>query len=326
MSQLAFLHSQFLATLPKPTRSLAGKTVLVTGSNTGLGKEAARHFVRLGASTVILAVRSLDKGEAAKADILRSTKATTDTIRVWHLDMQDYDSVLAFAARCEKELPRLDIALLNAGTASTTWKMAGQDESNITVNVTSTFLLGLALLPQLKATGEKYGARTNLTFVASEVHAWAQFPQKDTPKDKSIFDALNDPACAADMGERYQVTKLLEVLAVRGMCDERSSTAIPVTINYVNPGLCHSELGRDMGLMFTLFKLVVARSTELGSRTLVDAAMKGPESHGMYCSDCRVALPSEFVLSEKGWEVQQRVWTELKEKLERIRPGITSNM
>lgn len=322
---MSFFYSQFFASLPKPTTSCKGKTIIVTGSNTGLGKEAARHFVKLGAATVILAVRSLEKGEAAKADILRSTRATTDTIRVWKLDLQDYQSVLDFAKRCQKELTRLDIALLNAGTASAAWKTVGQDESNITVNVTSTFLLGLALLPQLKATAGQYNSRTNLTFVASEVHAWAKFPQKNTPADKSIFDALNDPACANDMSERYQVTKLLEVLAVRGMANERTSTAIPVTINYVNPGLCHSELGRDLGIMFTLLKLVVARSTELGSRTLVDAATKGPESHGMYCSDCRVQVPGNWVVSEQGWEIQERVWAELKEKLERIQPGITAN-
>lgn len=323
---MSFLYSQYLVSLPKPTVSCKGKTVIVTGSNTGLGKEAARHFVSLGASFVILAVRSLEKGEAAKEDILRTTKATSDTVQVWKLDMQNYQSVLDFASRCTSELKRLDIAVLNAGTATDKWYMAEQDESNLTVNVTSTFLLALSLLPKLKESAKQNQTRGNLTIVASEVHRWSKFPEKDTPPDKKIFDALNDPARASDMGERYQVTKLLEVLAVRAMADARGSTSIPVTINCVNPGLCHSELGRDLGFFFSLMKMVLARSTEKGSRTLVDAGTKGPESHGCYLSDCKIELPSDFVVSTKGWETQNRVWEELKEKLERIRPGVTGNL
>jgi NAD(P)-dependent dehydrogenase (short-subunit alcohol dehydrogenase family) len=323
---MSFLYSQFLVSLPKPKVSCKGKTVIVTGSNTGLGKEAARHFVGLGASIVILAVRSLEKGEAAKEDILRSTKASTDTVRVWKLDMQSYQSVLDFASRCETELERLDIAVLNAGTAHGTWKMAEQDESNLTVNVTSTFLLALSLLPKLKASAEKFSTRANLTIVSSEVHRWSKFPEKDTPKEQKIFDALNDPARASDMSERYQVTKLLEVLCIRAMADERTSTMIPVTINCVNPGLCHSELSRDAGVWLEVLKMVLARSTEKGSRTLVDAGTKGPESHGQYLSDCKIELPSPFVVSSFGWEVQNRVWGELKAKLERVRPGVTKNL
>lgn len=323
---MSFLYSQFFVSLPKPTVSCKGKTVIVTGSNTGLGKEAARHFVGLGASTVILAVRSLEKGEAAKEDILRTTKATSDTIRVWKLDMQNYQSVLDFASRCDSDLKRLDIAVLNAGTATDKWFMAGQDESNITVNVTSTFLLALSLLPKLKATAEQLSTRPTLTIVSSEVHGWCTFPEKNTTKEKKIFDALNDPARAADMGERYQVTKLLEVLSVRAVCDQRGSTSIPVTINCVNPGLCHSELGRDMGFGFTMFKAVLARSTEKGSRTLVDAGTRGAESHGCYLSDCKIELPSRFVMSPHGWETRNRVWGELREKLEGIKAGVTNNL
>ncbi|KAM0316480.1 hypothetical protein ACHAPQ_011302 [Fusarium lateritium] len=59
--------------IPVPTTSFKGQTIIVTGSNTGLGLEAANHFVRLDADVVILAVRSLKRGEAAKASIESST-------------------------------------------------------------------------------------------------------------------------------------------------------------------------------------------------------------------------------------------------------------
>lgn len=55
-------------TLPSPL-GIQGKTILITGANTGLGREAARHALALGADTVILGVRTLSKGEDAKANI-----------------------------------------------------------------------------------------------------------------------------------------------------------------------------------------------------------------------------------------------------------------
>lgn len=89
----------------------------VTGSNTGLGLEAARHFAKLKCSRLILAVRSTDKGENAKRSILYShgVDGQKTTVEVWQLDMASFASVKAFAQRCERELSRLDIALLNAG-------------------------------------------------------------------------------------------------------------------------------------------------------------------------------------------------------------------
>ena len=73
----AFLKSQILYTPKEPsTISYAGKTVVVTGANTGLGLEATRHFVLAVASTVIIACRTLSKGEAAKQDIERTENRT----------------------------------------------------------------------------------------------------------------------------------------------------------------------------------------------------------------------------------------------------------
>ena len=67
------MFAQLFTSVPKPTGNCASKTVIVTGSNIGLGIEAARHFTRLDASKVILAVRTLGKGKDAKANIEKTT-------------------------------------------------------------------------------------------------------------------------------------------------------------------------------------------------------------------------------------------------------------
>lgn len=78
--------------------------------------------------------------------------------------------------------------------------------------------------------------------------------------------------------------------------------------------------------LLTFAKALVARTTEVGGRTLVHSAAAGDESHGQYMSECRVKEPSAFVRSKKGAETQERVHKELMAILENIQPGITKNI
>lgn len=321
---LRFLHSQFFVTPTYPTTRCDGKTVVVTGSNVGLGKEAARHFTRLGAKHVILAVRSLSKGEAAKEDIESST-GRKDVVRVMQLDMASHASVLEFASQLSAQFERIDIAILNAGVARSGWETFENDESTIAVNVVSTFLLYYALLPKLIASSKKFNIVPTLTVVSSEVHEWAAFTERQAPEGQ-IFARLNERYVngkEVDYAERYQVSKLLEVLFVREFVTRHEDAELPLTINFVNPGLCHSEFAREAGWTLWVMKLLLARSTEVGSRTLVHAGTSGQESHGEYMLDCRITPPSEFTLSDEGRETQRRVYDELVKKLEGIKPGIT---
>jgi retinol dehydrogenase-12 len=110
---LALLRSQLLVSLPVPTASFADETVIITGANTGLGREAAKHIVRLGASKVILAVRTVSKGEDARKYIEKETKKT-GVMEVWQLDMSSTESIKAFSQRANS-LERLDVLIANAG-------------------------------------------------------------------------------------------------------------------------------------------------------------------------------------------------------------------
>lgn len=318
----AFLKSQLLYTpkLPKPG-TFAGKTVIVTGANTGLGLEATRHFVRCGAATVIIACRTLSKGEAAKREIEASEKCS-GVLQVWQLDLSSYESVKAFAKRCET-LPRLDVCVENAGIATGKFSRVEGHEAHITVNVISTFLLALLLLPIMRKSAAKTGVTPYLTIVTSEVHHWTQLPQR---KEPSIFAALDDES-KADMADRYNVSKLLEILVIRYwtrvLIKDRSK--YPVVINCVTPGLCKSDLVKDMGMAPVVFKTLLGRSLEVGSRTLVNAAAL-PNSAGEYIIDDHVSEPSKLVVSEEGAELSKRVWNELADILEKACPGVTRNI
>ncbi|KAI9830054.1 MAG: hypothetical protein M1819_005884 [Sarea resinae] len=319
---MGFFYSQLFVTPEYPTKSFSGQTVIVTGSNVGLGFEAARHFVRLDAKKVILAVRNLEAGEKAKETIETSTQRP-GVCEVWKLDLASYDSVKAFASRVTQQLPRLDIVVENAAIAATKYSVAEAHERSITVNVISSILLGLLLLPKLKATAKEFPSSSppHLSIVVSEVHAWTKFPEW---KAANTFAELDDEK-TANMAERYQTTKLLEVLAVREIASRVADSG--VVVNMLNPGLCHSELARDSGWGLWFLKLVLARSTEVGSRALMAAAAAGKESHGAYISDAKVANEelSAFVRSEEGATAQAKVWKELGEILEKIQPGVMSS-
>jgi NAD(P)-dependent dehydrogenase (short-subunit alcohol dehydrogenase family) len=319
---MGFLYSQLFVRPAAPTQSFAGQTVIVTGSNTGLGKEAARHIARLGAAKLILAVRNVAAGEAAKRDIEATTRCGASTVEVWKLDLASYESVRAFAGRVDT-LPRVDVLLENAGIAAATFGRAEGHERTVTVNVISTFLLALLVLPKLKETANKFKTDTHLSVVSSEVHAWCKFPERDAD---NIFEALDDPANTKSFGERYPVSKLLEVLVIRAIAPSLAGTG--VILDYLNPGLCHSELSRDAGFALTLLKFFLARSTELGSRTLVAAAAAPPAAHGKYMTDALVddAALSPFVKSPDGAKAATKVWTQLAAILEQIQPGVTKNL
>jgi NAD(P)-dependent dehydrogenase (short-subunit alcohol dehydrogenase family) len=196
---LDFLYRQLFVWLPTPTFDFTDQTVIITGSNTGLGREAARHIVRLHAAKVILAVRNVEKGQQAALDILESTKRTSSTIEVWELDLSSSASVKAFAARAQG-LERLDAVVLNAGILTTQFKLVEGEESSIAVNVVHNTLLALLLLPKLRESTKKTGLRGRIAFVGSDLQYIAKFAEGRTPGN--TFDVLRIEE-KADMDDRY---------------------------------------------------------------------------------------------------------------------------
>ncbi|KAF2798821.1 NAD(P)-binding protein [Melanomma pulvis-pyrius CBS 109.77] len=322
-----FLKSQLFTRLPYPTSDFSGQTVIITGSNTGLGLEAARHIVRLGAAKVILAVRTIAKGEAAAKDIIQSTNAKKNTIEVWELNLSDYNSVKAFNARVQA-LDRLDALIQNAGILTSNFSLIEDNESHITINVISSALIGLGVLPKLKETSEAFNVKTRLTFVGSDLLYVAKFKEADmTGKLLDILSEGKD----VDMADRYNVSKLLLLYTVREFTARSPlGSQSNVVIDYLTPGACKSDIFRDdMGwlrrAMMSVATFLVARTTEVGSRTLVHAAKPEieNEAHGAFLMDCKVAPGGPNVDSPKGQKQQKQWIEELLPKLESISPGVT---
>lgn len=333
---MGFLYSQFFVTPPLPTTSLAGQTHIITGSNTGLGFAAATHIARLNPSRLILAVRNLTSGATARDNIISTSKIDPSVVQVWHLDMSFFTSVLSFADRCTRDLDRVDGISLNAGIQTGTFEVMEGYESTITVNVISTFLLFFAMLPLLKSSAKKHDITPRISIVSSETHGWAPFRERDTPSEESIFSAMSTPDIKngvqhIDRFDQYGNSKLVQVLMFRHICPLLKKHGYgDVAPNILNPGLCYSDIGRDESLGIRIFKFfmmaVLARSQEVGGRTLALALMPNERMDGQYLSDGVVSeeAVSEYAKSEEGRAMGERLWKELRLILEKARPGLTA--
>ncbi|KAL8636359.1 MAG: hypothetical protein Q9228_006238 [Teloschistes exilis] len=309
---LRFLYRQFFLT-PSATdphqHSLEGRTGIVTGSNIGLGLEASRQLLSLRISRLILAVRDLSKGEKARRELARA--APWAIIEVWQLDLSSYASVQAFARRCDT-LPKVDLAILNAGILKVEMQInqsTGHEEV-LQVNYLSTALLAILLLPILAKSSEKSKAG-RLTIVGSETAEWAKFQERTS---KPILAAFNEPRYF-DLQDRYYTSKLLEEFFVTSLC--RTVPRSKVVVNIVNPGFCygsglHTEVTGALGVVFGIYKRIIGRSTAVGARTLVNAAVvQGEQSHGRYLSDCAMAPFAPMVEEKSEGAVAKTLWSEM---------------
>ncbi|KAK3370541.1 hypothetical protein B0H63DRAFT_497444 [Podospora didyma] len=303
----------------------SGKTYIVTGANTGLGYEAAKHLVSLGAACVILAVRNVEAGNKAKAEIEAATGAL-GVAEVWALDLCSYDSVKAFAKRGVDELSRIDGLIENAGIGATHRTVVEGHVATVTVNVLSTFLLAVLLLPKLSETARTSGGLAHLVVVSSRRafdagEDWRKI--RDGPLVK--MDAEDAPPRSI-----YPLSKLLEYMTVRHLARLLPLANTGVIINVVCPGFCATQLFRDapesMQSQIQERRRLYGRTAEDGSRTLLHAVVAGQESHGKLLHSCEIGendVPDWAKNDETG---QEHTWGAVAKELEAAAPASVSRI
>uniref|UniRef100_A0A8L0DT33 Retinol dehydrogenase 12 n=2 Tax=Oncorhynchus TaxID=8016 RepID=A0A8L0DT33_ONCMY len=234
---------------------LDGKTVLITGANTGIGKETALDLAIRGAR-VIMACRDVEKGEAAAASIRRIYSKANVEVR--ELDLADTSSIRAFAQRFLREVNHLHILINNAGVMMCPYmKTKDGFEMQLGVNHLGHFLLTYLLIGLLKRS-----APARIVVVSSLAHnfGWIRF-----------HDLLSQGSY--NSGLAYCQSKLANVLFARELARRLKGSS--VTVNSVHPGSVCSDLVRHstiMSLLFSLFSLFL-KSPRDGAQTSIYCAV-----------------------------------------------------
>jgi NAD(P)-dependent dehydrogenase (short-subunit alcohol dehydrogenase family) len=280
-------------------KPLDQRVCIVTGANSGIGKETARGLAERGA-TVILAVRDAAKGEAARADIVGS--APDAKVEVRSLDLASAASIRAFAKAFEQKYARLDVLVDNAGV----WTRARQTtkdgfEATFGVNHLGTFLLTRLLVPLLEKS-----APSRVVVLSSALHYQGAIDWDDLMFERRSFNGT----------AAYNQSKLANVLFTKALA--RRLAGKGVTVNAVHPGVVSTELMREMPDLVKKIAGLFLLSPAAGARTSLHVATSDEcaTTTGAYFAKSRPKVAAKRARDEAD---QERLW-EVSERLLGLEP------
>ncbi|KAK7137513.1 hypothetical protein R3I94_013230 [Phoxinus phoxinus] len=285
------------------TAKLHGKTVIVTGGNTGIGKATASAMAARG-GRVILACRSKQRGEEAAREIRMETG--NENVIFMQLDLASQKSIGLFAENFLKAERRLDLLINNAALAS-----PGLTEDGLGmilgVNHIGPFLLTNLLLERLKEC-----APSRVVNVSSCGHDLGTIDFDCINTHKKLTLGSSD----ADLFRAYTHSKLCNVLFTHQLAKRLQGTN--VTCYSLHPGSVNSELGRDINEWKTrILKAIVRRFCATdpvsGAQTTLYCALQEDIEHlsGRYFSDCQLVQVKPEArddgIAKKLWDVSEKL-------------------
>lgn len=212
------------------------KIAVVTGANTGIGKEVARGLAGAGAH-VVLACRSEARGEAARAEIVRELRSAS--VEVMRLDLASFGAIRSFARAFERRHGRLHVLVQNAA-AMTLLRRETADgfERAFGVNFLGHFLLTSLLRGVLLAS-----APARIIVLTSVAHREGVLDLDDLPMARGFSSSA-----------AYARSKLANLLFAYELAEQLRGTG--VTVNAIHPGFVAtargpiSQLARRIGSLF----------------------------------------------------------------------------
>ncbi|XP_061775304.1 dehydrogenase/reductase SDR family member 13-like [Nerophis ophidion] len=281
---------------------LHGKTVIVTGSNTGIGKMTAIDLARRGAR-VILACRSQQRGEEALQDVKKESGSSQ--VVFMQLDLGSLKSVRSFAETFLRDEARLDILINNAGVY-----LQGRTEDGVGmmfgVNHLGHFLLTNLLLERLKECQP-----SRVVNVSSVGHNFGKIDFDCLTKNK----ALGLGTSFTQVMQVYSDSKLCNVLFTHHLAKRLQGSQ--VTCYSLHPGAINSDLARNVSSVLQILLRPVTvfffKNTVQGSQTTLHCALQeGIEPlSGRYFSNCTVrevfAKAKDDGAAKKLWEISEKM-------------------
>jgi NAD(P)-dependent dehydrogenase (short-subunit alcohol dehydrogenase family) len=281
----------------------AGRTFVVTGANSGTGKEATKRLAAAGAH-VIMAVRTPSKGEAARAEIIASVPDARLTVK--RLDLAELASIRAFAADLLASGQPVDVLVNNAGVMAPPKRLTTADgfELQFGSNFLGPFAVTNLLLPRLlESSAPRVATMTSGTANFGKIHfddlQWARgYRPSFSYAQSKLADMLMGMHLASVSDENGW--KLLSTLAHPGYTRTNLQTA-------------GANLGRTAPRPPRTRALLPSQAVEQGAEPLLFAATSpdavqgayyGPDRFGLVGPTKRVALPR----SSRGVDLPASLW------------------
>jgi retinol dehydrogenase 12 len=275
---------------------LSDRVAVITGANSGIGKETAVELAHKGAH-VVIAARNPIKATAAVKEVSEraGAEASVESIA---LDLASFASVHAFANAFTDAHDRLDVLVNNAGGAlAKRVKTEDGHETQFQVNHLSHFLLTHLLRERLV-----HSAPARVVNVASDAHKGA--------KHGVTFDDLDWKQRRYKGLKAYYETKLMNILFTRELAKRWDGTN--VTANCVHPGFVASKFGRDgdlgwwgnIGLPLTR-PFQISETQGAVTSVYVASSPEVADINGQYFVKSRVATPSAHALDD---DAAARLW------------------
>ncbi|CAH2044808.1 unnamed protein product, partial [Iphiclides podalirius] len=286
--------------------SAEGKTVIITGANNGIGKEATWEFAKRGAK-VFMACRDMAKCEEARRDIVLETGNKFVYCRP--CDLASTASIRAFAEQFKSEEPSLDILVNNAGVMEPPAGVTKDGfETQLGVNHMGHFLLTNLLLDTLKAS-----APSRVVVVTCDAHRRGELRTKDLNMSEGY-----------DARASYAQSKLANVLFASELGKRTLGTGVAVVA--VDPGFTDTDLTRHLPMSKSITRFFVyplfwpvMKLPRTGAQTLLHAALdpKLEKCTGDYYVNMNKANPSEkaqdYEMALWLWKVSEK-WTRLDDE------------
>ena len=243
-----------------------GRVTLITGGNSGIGRETAVALAAAGATTVITS-RNRAKGEEALADI--AARAGSGEVHLVDLDLASFASIRAAAAEVLARWDRLDVLVNNAGGILTEQSVTEEGfESTLGGNHIGPFLLTELLLERLRAS-----APARVVTLSSIAHRGARSPLAES----DMFPSVDYTAMRA-----YTKSKLANVQFARELARRERERGSGITSFAVHPGGVRSGFGTDgdtRGVLGVLLK--AARPLSISSATGAAASVHAATAPGI---------------------------------------------
>lgn len=283
--------------------SMRGKTVVITGANSGIGYETARELALRGAR-VVLACRSPERARGAVARLKAET--SSGDVSWLPLDTASRESVRAFAARLLRETGgRLHVLVNNAGSAAPDARRLTREghEETWAANYLGHFLLTRLLLPALEAS-----APSRVVNLTSVVQRLARLD----------WDDVEGLRCSWNASRAYCNSKRAMLLFTAEL--ERRLRGTGVSVFAVHPGVTNTRVARGLtrvgqpwfGLLAALFGVKSVREAcQTSVHACVCADGEASRCSGWYLSECRPRWPAASSPGDRRdarllWEISER--------------------